>query len=101
MGDGEVGNEFDIIFPHYRHGGADADEHDASPNPTQALMMSCLTADTNALAERCQRDTGKKKKGVLFINRACEATNEAWNEYLAHNTDIPDTVWRGHGGKEG
>lgn len=67
MGDGEVGNEFDIIFPHYRHGGADADEHDASPNPTQALMMSCLTADTNAFAERCQRDTGKKKRGSCLL----------------------------------
>lgn len=57
-------------FPSLSPQGHDADERDASPNPPQELMTSCLT-------ERCQKDSGGEKKKVLFIKRACEATNEA------------------------
>lgn len=38
-------------FPSLSPLGHDADERDASPNPAQELMMSCLT-------ERCQKDSG-------------------------------------------
>ena len=46
MDDGEVNNEFDIIFPpSLSTRGHDADEH--SPNPTRAPKTSRLTADTH------------------------------------------------------
>lgn len=41
MGDGEVGNELDIIFPSLSTRRRVADECDASPNPARVLKASC------------------------------------------------------------
>lgn len=36
----------------------------------------------------------QQQQKVLFIKGACEMTNEAWNEDLTHNDDMPGSVQR-------
>lgn len=72
MGDGEVGNELDIIFPSLSTRRRVADECDASPNPARALKASCHRRHPHReVSER------RRQQRVLFINRAREVTNEA------------------------
>lgn len=48
----------------------------ANPSPN-AAMTARLTADARPGAEVPEERREKKRRGVLFINRGCEATNEA------------------------
>lgn len=65
MGDGKVGNEFDIIFPDYQQDGT------MQMSETPNLIPQKRRQPTHMHAERCLQQR------VLFINGAREATNEA------------------------
>lgn len=73
MGDGEVGNELDSIFPSLSTRRHVADECDASPNPARALKASCHSRQPRRKVSERRR----RQQRVLFINGAREAANEA------------------------
>ncbi len=73
MGDGEVGNEFDIIFPHYRHDGVMLMSVTPHLIPRERRRQSD-SRRTHARGEVSERQWQQR---VLFINGAREPTNEA------------------------